>query len=233
MKILAVRLSSLFNLFNCDLHPQRFQLANSPFALRGYVAPLEGVAPKILIRRARLHDVRGNHKNTVAHSDQRFLLTHPFPHALVRRGQVRPLLLARGPGGLHERGPQVATACGRLAAPAVPGRFVVAGTPPGPTGQVVVSGKALQVHADLCDQDLGNGLPDPRPRVPQLPRFRHERVGTVVHLLPDSLFRTLQRRRDVFLLGQQLGQNPPLGLGPPPFQGLRQLRRLALQGTPR
>ena len=45
MKILAVRLRRLFDLFHRHLHAETFQLANQPFALRVPVPVLEVIAP--------------------------------------------------------------------------------------------------------------------------------------------------------------------------------------------
>jgi len=47
MKILAVTLGSLFNLFNRHLHSETFQLANQPFALLVSVALLEVIIPSL------------------------------------------------------------------------------------------------------------------------------------------------------------------------------------------
>src|SRR5262245_56295683 len=93
MKILVVRLSSLFNLFVRYFHPETLQLANQPFALLVHVAPVEVVTPEVLIGGTLLQDVMGDHENTVAHGDERFLLAHPFHQAFVLCCQVGLFLM--------------------------------------------------------------------------------------------------------------------------------------------
>src|SRR5712692_9651153 len=228
LKILAVRLSSLFDLFDRHLHPQRFQLSHQSLALPVYMATVEVVAAQVRIARPALQDVIGAHQNPVAHGYERFLLAPPFHQAFVRRRQRGPFLRTGCPGGLHQRGPQVATAFGCLAALALACRFVVAWTHPGPTGQVVVSGKALHVYPDLSYDDLRHCLPDAGDRVQQLHRFRHERGGAALHLLCDPRCDSGNCRFALVILLQQPCQNPPLGLGQAPRQRLLQLGLLAL-----
>src|SRR6476619_4514165 len=115
MKILAVRLRSLFDLLDRHLQAKTFQLANQPLALLVYVAPVEVVPTEFLILRAILQDVIDHHQNTMAYGYERLLLAHPFHQAFILCRQVGPLLVARCPRRLHQRRPQVATAFGGLA----------------------------------------------------------------------------------------------------------------------
>ena len=100
MKILAVRLGSLFDLFDRDFHPETFQLANQAFARLVYRAPVEVVAPQLLRARSVLHDVRDHHQHPMAYRHQPLLLAQPSHHAFILRGELGPLLVSSRPGGL-------------------------------------------------------------------------------------------------------------------------------------
>src|SRR5438093_8272125 len=130
----------------------------------------------------------------MAHGYQRLLLAHALHQAFILRGQIGLFLMTGRPGRLHQRRPQIAAPFGGLAALALACRFVVARTHPRPARQVVLSGEALHGDPDLRYDDLGDGLPYARDGVEQRDGFRHERVRTVLTLLPDPRFRSLVPR---------------------------------------
>ena len=94
-------------------------------------------------------------------------------------------------GGLVQGRTQGLIALPGLARMTLTRTFIIAGSHPRPSRQMVRAGKAAHIRANFRDNDLSSGPPDPRDRIQQNHRFR-KRAAVVLNFLVEVGNRFIQ-----------------------------------------
>src|SRR3712207_597940 len=118
--------------------------------------PLEIILAKLLIVHFALQHMVSDHQDRVPDCHRRFLRTMPASEASVLRRKVGPLGARRSPSRLGQRAPEPLRALTGLARATFARRLLVTGTHARPRRKMLVGGKLIHVHPDLCDQGLSH-----------------------------------------------------------------------------